>query len=58
MLNPIKLVPTVIIIFCLLTGFILTYDKDYLPNPIEKTVYNIQGVVSDSIDDLKDFVDF
>ena len=57
LLKPLKLLSSFFIIIFLLTVIVVTYEGDYLPEPLEDIVYAIQETIEDTSDAIDDIVD-
>ena len=55
-LRPLKFLSSFVVVIFLLGVIVVTYDGDYLPEPIEDVVYAIQDTIEDTSDTIDDIV--
>lgn len=55
--KPLKLLSSFVIIIFLLGVIVVTYEGDYLPEPVEDFVYAIQETIEDTSDIIDNIVD-
>ncbi len=58
LLKPLKFISSFVVILVLLTVIVVTYEGDYLPEPVEDVVYDIQDTIENTQDAINDLFDF